>query len=99
MLENVLSRRDVEVRVVESLPWLMVEYYDPDWLHCNVGPRKASCAKVKNGSTGPAPRAKESLPGLVSAVERRWLRPVRPADARHWNLPPDLDAEHLPYAA
>jgi len=37
-LENVPSRRDVGVRVVESLPWLMVEYYDLAWLHCNVGP-------------------------------------------------------------
>jgi transcriptional regulator with XRE-family HTH domain len=26
-----LSRRDVEVRVVESLPWLVVEFYDLDW--------------------------------------------------------------------
>ena len=26
-----LSRRDVEVRVVEGLPWLAVEYYDLDW--------------------------------------------------------------------
>ncbi len=26
-----LSSRDVEVRIVESLPWLVVEYYDLDW--------------------------------------------------------------------
>ena len=26
-----LSRRDVEVRIVEGLPWLVVEYYDLDW--------------------------------------------------------------------
>ena len=37
--------------------------------------------------------------GGLSEKERRWLRRVRFADARHWNLLTDLDAEHLPYAA
>jgi transcriptional regulator with XRE-family HTH domain len=35
----------------------------------------------------------------LSEAERRWLRQARPADARHWNLLTDLDAERLPYAA
>src|SRR5438105_546298 len=26
-----LSSRDIEVRVIERLPWLAVEYYDIDW--------------------------------------------------------------------
>jgi hypothetical protein len=37
--------------------------------------------------------------GSLSEAERRWLRQSRPADARHWNLLTDLDAERLPYAA
>jgi len=37
--------------------------------------------------------------GSLSEAERDWLRRARPADARHWNLLTDLDAEHLPYAA
>ena len=37
--------------------------------------------------------------GSLSEAERRWLRQERPADALHWNLLTDLDAEHLPYAA
>jgi hypothetical protein len=26
-----ISRNDLEVRVIESLPWLVVEYHDLDW--------------------------------------------------------------------
>jgi hypothetical protein len=37
--------------------------------------------------------------GSLSEAERGWLRQARPADAQHWNLLTDLDAEHLPYAA
>jgi hypothetical protein len=37
--------------------------------------------------------------GGLTEAERSWLRQARPADARHWNLQTDLDAEHLPYAA
>jgi hypothetical protein len=35
----------------------------------------------------------------LSAAERRWLREMRPSEARHWNLLTDLTPELLPYAA
>ena len=35
----------------------------------------------------------------LSDAERRWLRQARPAEANHWNLLTDLNAQLLPYAA
>jgi transcriptional regulator with XRE-family HTH domain len=122
-----LSRRDVEVRVVEALPWLVVEYYDLDWewLMREAKVRDAQnrlgfvvtlgrrVAAKRGGDTAQSKlrEVEESLEqarlaredsrcqGSLSEADRRWLRRVRPADARHWNLLTDLDAEHLPYAA
>lgn len=34
----------------------------------------------------------------LSEAERRWLRQMRPAEARHWNLLTDLRVEQLQYA-
>jgi transcriptional regulator with XRE-family HTH domain len=122
-----LSRHDVEVRVVEGLPWLVVEYYDLDWewLMREVKVRDAQNRlgfivtlgrRVAGKRGGDAAQSKlheveESLErarlaredslcqGSLSEAERGWLRRVRPADAQHWNLLTDLDAERLPYAA
>jgi transcriptional regulator with XRE-family HTH domain len=121
-----LSRRDVEFRVVEALPWLVVEYYDLDWEWLI---REAKVRDAQNrlgfivtlgrriaGKRGDAAHSKlreveERLDqarlarednlcqSSLSEAERGWLRRARPADAKHWNLLTDLDAEHLPYAA
>ena len=34
----------------------------------------------------------------LTAVERKWLRLNRPAEAKHWNLLTDMKAENLPHA-
>jgi transcriptional regulator with XRE-family HTH domain len=122
-----LSRRDVEVRVVESLPWLVVEYYDLDWdwlmrevrvrdrqnrlgfivtLGRRVAERRGADAaqrklrEVEEALEHARLAREDSLcQSGLSEAERGWLRQSRPADARHWNLLTDLDAEHLPYAA
>ena len=122
-----LSRRDVEVRVVEALPWLVVEYYNLDWEWLvreakvrdaqnrlgfivtlgrrNAGKRGGDTAQNKLREVEEAleqarlAREDSLCQGSLSQAERRWLRRARPADARHWNLLTDLDAEHLPYAA
>jgi DNA-binding XRE family transcriptional regulator len=122
-----LSRRDLEVRVVEGLPWLAVEYCDLDWEWLM---REAKVRDVQNrlgfvvtlgrriaekrdddSARSKLREVEESLDwsrlaregtlcqGFLSAAERGWLRRARSADARHWNLLTDLDAEHLPYAA
>ncbi|MGD0364830.1 MAG: helix-turn-helix transcriptional regulator [Bryobacteraceae bacterium] len=122
-----LSRHDIEVRIMESLPWLAVEYYDLDWdwlmrearvrdvqnrlgfiatLGRRVaGKRGADAAQRKlrdvEEALEPARLAREEslCQGGLSKAERSWLRRARSADARHWHLLTDLDAEHLPYAA
>jgi transcriptional regulator with XRE-family HTH domain len=122
-----LSRHDVEVRVVESLPWLVVQYYDLDWdwlmrevrvrdaqnrlgfivtLGRQVAQKRGADAAQRKlreveEALEPARLAREDslCQGGLSKAERGWLRQVRAADARHWNLLTDLDAEHLPYAA
>ena len=122
-----ISRGDVEARVVESLPWLAVEYYDLDWEWLTreakvrnaqnrlgfivtlgrriAGKRGAAAAQHKlrevEGTLDLARLVREDslCQGSLSEAERRWLRQARPADARHWNLLTDLDAEHLPYGA
>jgi transcriptional regulator with XRE-family HTH domain len=122
-----LTSQDVEVRVLEGLPWLVVEYYDLDWdwvmrearvrdaqnrlgFIVTLGRRIAE----KRGADAAQRKLREIEEALeqsrlvredslcqggLSQAERRWLRKARPADARHWNLLTDLDAEHLPYAA
>jgi transcriptional regulator with XRE-family HTH domain len=122
-----LSRRDVEFRVVEGLPWLAVEYCDLDWEWLM---REAKVRDAQNrlgfivtlgrriAEKGGGDSARSMLrqieerleqarlaredslcQGPLSAAERVWLRRARSADARHWNLLTDLEAEHLPYAA
>ncbi len=121
-----LSRSDVEARVVEGLPWLVVEYPGLDWewlvreakvrdaqnrlgfivtLGRRIaGKRGAGAAQSKLREVQErlerARLAREDslCQGSLSEAERDWLRRVRPADAGHWNLLTDLDAEHLPYA-
>ena len=122
-----LSRHDVEVRVVEGLPWLVLKYYDLDWewlmreakvrdaqnrlgfivtLGRRIAEKRgADAAQSKlrevEGALEHARLAREDslCQGGLSEAERGWLRQARTADARHWNLLTDLDAEHLPYAA
>lgn len=122
-----LSRGDIEVRVVEGLPWLGVEYYDLDWewlvreakardAQNRLGFIVALARRIAGRRGGDAAQSKlreieerldrarlareDSLcQGSLSEVERGWLRRARSADAIHWNLLTDLDAEHLPYAA
>jgi hypothetical protein len=122
-----ISRNDLEVRVIESLPWLVVEYHDLDWewltreaklrdaqnrlgFVVTLGRRVAekhnaeaarSLLRELEEVLEPARLAREDTlcQGSLSEAERRWLRQGRPADAQHWNLLTDLDAEHLPYAA
>lgn len=122
-----LSQRDVEVRVVESLPWLALEFCDLDWdwLMREVRIRDAQNrlgfivslsrrVAEKRGADGEVRRLREVEDALeqarlaredslcqagLSEAERSWLRHARSADARHWHLLTDLDAEHLPYAA
>ena len=127
VLVAALSRRDVEVRVVEGLPWLVVEYHDLDWEWLMreakvrdaqnrlgfivtlgrriAGKRCCDAAQSKlrevEERLDQARLAREDslCQGSLSEAKRGWLRRARPADARHWNLLTDLDAEHLPYAA
>ena len=122
-----ISRDDVEVRVVEGLPWLIVQYNDLDWewlmreakirdaqnrlgfivtLGRRIAEKRGADAAQRKlreveGALEHARLAREDslCQGGLSTAERGWLRKKRPADARHWNLLTDLDAEHLPYAA
>ncbi len=122
-----LSRPDLEVRVVEGLPWIVLEYCDLDWdwlipeskvrdvqnrLGFIVTLGRRIAAKRGGGAAQSKLREVEErldqarlaredslCQGSLSEAERSWLRRARPADARHWNLLTDLDAEHLPYAA
>jgi transcriptional regulator with XRE-family HTH domain len=122
-----ISRDDVEVRVTEGLPWLVVEYHDLDWewlsreakvrdaqnrlgfivtLGRQIAEKRGAAAAHRRlreveGALEHARLAREDslCQGGLSEAERGWLRVKRPADARHWNLLTDLDAEHLPYAA
>ncbi len=122
-----VSCSDLEVRVVESLPWLVVEHHGLDWEWLT---REAKLSDVQNrlgfvvalglrvaelrGAASAAVglrKAEEALERArlaredtlcqqsLSEAERRWLRKERPADAFHWNLLTDLNAEVLPYAA
>jgi hypothetical protein len=113
--------------VVESLPWLVIEYHDLDWdwlareaklrdaqnrigFVVTLGRRvaeknNATAARVKLGEVeevlnrGRLAREDTLCQQSLSEAERRWLRKERPADALHWNLLTDLNAEVLPYAA
>jgi transcriptional regulator with XRE-family HTH domain len=121
-----VSRDDVEVRVTEGLPWLVVQYHDLDWewltreakvrdaqnrlgfivtLGRRIAEKRGAGAALRKlreveGALDHARLAREDslCQGGLSEAERGWLRQERPADARHWNLLTDLDAEHLPYA-
>jgi len=127
ILLGAITRDELEVRVMESLPWLVVEYHDLDWEWLT---REAKVRDAQNrlgfvvtlarrvAEKHRAETARSLLQAVeevleharlaredtlcqqsLSAAERRWLRQARPADAQHWNLLTDLDAEHLPYAA
>jgi hypothetical protein len=122
-----ISCSELEVRVMESLPWLVVAYHDLDWEWLT---REAKLRDAQNrlgfvvrlgqqvaekGNVAAARlKLRQALEVLdrarlaredtlcqqsLSEAERRWLRKKRPADARHWNLLTDLNAEVLPYAA
>jgi transcriptional regulator with XRE-family HTH domain len=122
-----ISHPELEVRVIESLPWLVVEHHDLDWqwlareaklrdaqnrlgFVVTLGRRVAekhgaedacgtlrACEEVLEHAR--LAREDTLCQRSLSKSERRWLRQRRPADARHWKLLTDLDAEHLPYAA
>ena len=122
-----VSCSDLEVRVVESLPWLVVEYHGLDWkwliretklldaqnrlgflvgLGRRVAERSGSASAVVSLRQAEEPLERARLARedtlcqqSLSEAERRWLRKERPADALHWNLLTDLNAEVLPYAA
>ena len=119
--------RDIEVRILEALPWLAVEYVNLDWEWLI---REAKIRDVQNrlgfvvtlawqveekrGNRPAVARLQEIEQILdharlvredtlcqesLSDAERRWLRQVRTAEARHWNLLTDLHSQTLPYAA
>ena len=122
-----ISRDDVEVRVMEGLPWLVVQYNDLDWdwltreakvrdaqnrlgfvvtLGRRIAEKRGADAaqrklrEVEDALDRARLAREDSLcQGSFSEAERGWLRLARPADAQHWNLLTDLDAEHLPYAS
>ena len=122
-----VSCSDMEVRIVESLPWLAVAYHGLDWEWLT---REAKLRDAQNrlgfvvalgrrvaersGAAAALVRLREVEEPLerarlaredtlcqqsLSEAERRWLRKERTADALHWNLLTDLNAEVLPYAA
>lgn len=122
-----ISSSDLEVRVVESLPWVAIEHHDLDWewlgrearlhdaqnrlgflvtLSRRVAERNRAVAalctlRTVEEALEPARLARVDTlcQQSLSKAERRWLLKARPADARHWNLLTDLNAEALPYAA
>jgi transcriptional regulator with XRE-family HTH domain len=122
-----MAASDVEVRVVEALPWLLAEYSDLDWewlvresklrdLQNRLGFLVALARQVaeRRGDHSATSRLEGVLQMLdrarlvredtlcqesLSEAERRWLRTERPAEALHWNLLTDLNAQGLPYAA
>lgn len=122
-----ISRDNLEVRVVEGLPWLVAEYYDLDWdwltreatargsqnrlgFIVSLGRRIAEIRGAAEAQRklrqqqevlDQARLAREDTlcQNMISEAEREWLRQVRSADARHWNLLTDLSVEHLAYAA
>lgn len=123
-----LSSSDLEVRVIEALPWLVLKFPEMDWEWLL---REARQREIQNrlgfvvalarrlAARHPAERANphrlaETAALLerarlvredtlcqhsLSQAERRWLRGIRPPEARHWNLLTDLTPEALPYAA
>jgi transcriptional regulator with XRE-family HTH domain len=121
-----ITSKNVEVRVLETLPWLAVEYSNLDWEWLV---REAKIRDVQNrlgfivtlarqvADKRARGAAAERLHGIekildrarlvhedtlcqesLSEAERRWLRLMRPAEADHWNLLTDLNAQTLPYA-
>ena len=122
-----IAQSDVEVRVIEALPWLVAKHSDLDWEWLI---REAKLRDVQNrlgfvvtlarqvaekrGDGLAAGRLRDVEPILdrarlaredtlcqasLSDAELRWLRQTRPAEALHWNLLTDLNADLLPYAA
>lgn len=119
--------RDIEVRILEALPWLAVEYVNLDWewliqeakirdVQNRLGFVVTLARQIgeKRGDRAMAARLQEIEQILdharlvredtlcqesLSDAERRWLRQVRTAEARHWNLLTDLHSQTLPYAA
>lgn len=122
-----ITSSNVEVRVLEALPWLAVEYSNLDWEWLI---REAKVRDVQNRlgfvvtlarqtaekrGNGAAARRFNEIEEILnrarlvredtlcqdslSDAERRWLRQARPAEAKHWNLLTDLNAQLLPYAA
>ena len=85
-----VAASDVEVRVVEALPWLLVEYSDLDW-DWLIRESKMALDRVR------LVREDTLCQASLSDVERRWLRRTRSAPARHWNLLTDLGSQTLPY--
>ncbi|SPE27958.1 Transcriptional regulator, XRE family [Candidatus Sulfopaludibacter sp. SbA3] len=122
-----ITSEDVEVRVLEALPWLAVEYHNLDWvwlireakvrdaqnrLGFVVTLARQVAEKRRDSSTAERlheigeildrarlVREDTLCQASLSDAERRWLRQARPADAGHWNLLTDLNAQRLPYAA
>lgn len=118
---------NVEVRVLEALPWLAVEYNNIDWewlireaklrdvqnrLGFVVTLARQVAEKRRDRSTAGRLHDIEEIldrarlvredtlcQASLSDAERRWLRQARPAEADHWNLLTDLNAQLLPYAA
>jgi len=127
VLLSALAADELEVRVAEALPWLVVHYPDLDWtwllreakqrdLQNRLGfvvtlgrrvaekqsteaARQSLCQVEETLSRSRLVREDTLCQRTLSDAERQWLRRVRPADARYWNLLTDLDSEKLPYAA
>ena len=122
-----IASSNVEVRILEALPWLAIEYHNLDWewlireaklrdvqnrLGFVVTLARQVEEKRGNGAVAGQLNMIEEILGRtrliredtlcqdsLSDAERRWLRQARPAEANHWNLLTDLNAQGLPYAA
>lgn len=122
-----IGSSNIEIRVLEALPWLVLEYRNLNWewligeaklrdLQNRLGfivtlARQVAETKRDAITASRLGQIEEILDharlvredtlcqASLSSAERRWLKQTRPAEADHWNLLTDLNAQLLPYAA
>jgi hypothetical protein len=88
LILGTLLNRDLDVRLVEALPWLLTTYPNLDWLSA-IEDELERCRLAVEGTL-----CRESMP----EAERCWLRSKRPTAAKHWHLLTDLTVKELNYA-
>jgi len=96
VLVAALSSSDLEVRVVEALPWLVLKFPQMDWEWLLKEARQREMQNRLGFVVALARRL--AARRQAECADRCWLREMRPPEARHWNLLTDLTAEGLPYA-